>query len=155
MCCMLGCLYCTELGWFGTRGKGFSGWNVCERDCQRHPSLEHNAVQSGVLTRSLRRSAYSSTDLSALDVSKASVLTDSDGCVIYTDTTHLLWTWFISFLSFPFVVFLLYSSALLCNLNFNFPVIPVQSANFNGSSFLSSGPRGCFIWVISCHESRK
>lgn len=49
MCCVLGCIR-LELGRVGTRGEGFFGWNVCERDRQRHPSLEHNAVQSGVLT---------------------------------------------------------------------------------------------------------
>lgn len=63
---MLGCLYCTQWGWFGTRGEGFSGWNVCERDRKRHPSLEYNAVQSAVPTPSLRRSIYS-TDLSTLE----------------------------------------------------------------------------------------
>ena len=43
-------------------GDDSSGWNVCERQRQRrqrHPSLEHKAVQSGVLTRSRHRSTYS------------------------------------------------------------------------------------------------
>lgn len=48
----------------------FSGRNVCERACLRHPSLAHNTVQSGALTCSPHRSTYSSSELSSLGVTR-------------------------------------------------------------------------------------
>lgn len=88
-CFILGCLLWSRVVslWHGRRVEGFSGWNVCEGDCQRHPSLEDKAVQCRVLTRSLHRSTYSSTNVSALEAITASLPTDSD-CVIYTHSTH-------------------------------------------------------------------
>lgn len=116
---------CLELGWFGTGGEGFAGWNVCERDRQRHPSLEHNAVQSGVLTRSLHRSTYSRTDLSVLKATKDFwSLRDLRSHYSFTPDsffhfyswlhmTHLVF-WFVVISSRP------YSTFMLCPLTWTF-----------------------------------
>lgn len=143
------------------------GWNVCD---QRHPSLEHNAVQSGVLTRSLRRSTYSGSDCSALGASKASVL---HCCVIYTHTTASfyfpLWPHLTRLISSLVVVtdqllccdswtssYSILTAAVfmrLCYKPYNCAAVSV-SAWCNSILVLLPGLHCCFISVVSCHNSR-
>lgn len=67
------------------RREFFSGWNVCERACSRHPSLEDNTVQCGALTCSSHRSTYSSSQLSSLEATRVPIKHICRFSVCYAD----------------------------------------------------------------------